>query len=569
MLDRSPAIRWVRGTSGVTASVVATIVATVPVVANDASAQEVLYTLESPNAEYEGYFGYPVSAAGDVNGDGCDDVIVGAHTEDTDTTDAGRAYVVSGCTGQTLPPLKSPNAEFQGYFGYSASGAGDVDGDGYDDLIVGAYQEDADSTDAGRAYVFSGQTGSEIYTLVSPNEERGGYFGASVSGAGDVNSNGHDDMIVGASLHGPTCDYVGGEDRAYIFSGQNGEVIHTLVSPNEQPAGSFGSLVSRAGDVNKDGYDDVIVGAWREAPGNSPWEAGRAYVFSGQTGDTLYGLASPNEEGQGHFGCSVDCAGDVNADGHPDVIVGADLEGPPGSPQYAGRAFVFDGPTGALLHTLVSPNEEALGVFGFWVSGAGDVSDDGYDDLLVGAFVEDPGASPADAGRAYVFSGQTGDWMVELASPNETDHADFGISVAGVGDMNGDGRSDVVVGAVLEDGGAIDAGRAYVLTFPQTSASDSAGVEPRQLALAEPIPNPTDADIRLRVRILGGAVRRTELGLYDPRGRLIATLLDEPVRGGDNLSLCWTVPAELSPGVYWWRLTAGEESVQRPMVLVR
>jgi hypothetical protein len=119
---------------------------------------------------------------------------------------------------------------------------------------------------------------------------------------------------------------------------------------------------------------------------------------------------SPNEKEAGYFGRSVSGAGDVNGDGYADVVVGAYWENPGSSPDGAGRAYVFDGQTGALLHTLVSPNEEFDGDFGISVSGAGDANGDGYDDVVVGAHWEDPGPSPSNAGRAYTYS-----WM-QLAS---------------------------------------------------------------------------------------------------------------------------------------------------------
>jgi hypothetical protein len=372
------------------------------------STAESLYTLVSPNEEEDGYFGNSVSGAGDVNGDGYGDVIVGAAYEDPGSSplNAGRAYVFDGQTGTPLHTLVSPNEEEDGLFGFSVSDAGDVNGDGYGDVIVGAVYEDPGSSplSAGRAYEFDGRTGALLYTLVSPNEQDGGRFGWSVSGTDDANGDGYDDVVVGAPWEDPGTSPSAG--RAYLFDGQTGAPLHTLVSPNEEEFSYFGQSVSAAGDVNGDSYDDVVVGSPAEDPGSCPWNAGRAYVFDGQTGAPLHTLVSPNKEGGGAFGASVSGAGDVNGDGYDDVVVGAYGEDPGASPQDAGRAYVFDGQTGNPLHTLVSPNEEEWGNFGAYSSGSGDVNVDGYDDVVVGAPVEDPGSSPDDAGRAYVFS-----WM--------------------------------------------------------------------------------------------------------------------------------------------------------------
>lgn len=420
---------------------------------------QVLYSLESPFEEQNGFFGISVSSAGNVNSDWYDDIIVGAPSETYIYPGAGTAYIFKGATGQLYRTLVSPNAKTDGHFASSVSGAGDVNSDGFDDVIVGAPSEDDVYTSAGRAYVFNGQTGDLIHSLYSLNEEQGGYFGISVSGVGDVDSDGYDDVIIGAELEGPGSSLFGA-GRAYVFSGQTGNIIYTLAAPVENDSLWFGCSVSGAGDVNSDGYDDVIVGA--EGANNVYTHSGRAYIFSGQTGLVLHTLVSPFEESYGWFGNEVSGAGDVNSDGYDDVIVGAFNEtyflgG-------AGTAYVFSGQTGGLLHILVSPSPEYLGRFGESVSGAGDVNLDGYKDVIVGAGNEDPDDSPDGAGRAYVFCGQTGALLHTLISPNEEVNGWFGGSVSGAGDVNSSGFAEVVVGAYLEDPESAPpgAGRAYV-----------------------------------------------------------------------------------------------------------
>ncbi|MCH7879867.1 MAG: FG-GAP repeat protein, partial [candidate division Zixibacteria bacterium] len=160
----------------------------------------------------------------------------------------------------------------------------------------------------------------------------------------------------------------------------------------------FGISVSGAGDVNNDGFADLIVGALPNDAGGS--NAGRAYVYSGQTGALLHTFTG--EAAGDWFGHSVSGAGDVNNDGFADLIVGGPGNNAGGG--NAGRAYVYSGQTGALLHTFTG--EAAVDFFGFSVSGAGDVNNDGFADLIVGAYRNDAGGS--DAGRAYVYSGQTG-----------------------------------------------------------------------------------------------------------------------------------------------------------------
>jgi hypothetical protein len=402
-------------------------------------------------------------------------MVVGAHNENPGPSpeNAGRAHLFDGRTGNLIHTLSSPNEEANGYFGHSVAGGGDVNGDGYDDVVVGAFSESPGSSPdfAGAAYVFNGQTGNLLHALVSPNGEVYGHFGRSVAGAGDVNGDGLGDILVGAKWESPGSSPYGA-GRAYVFDGQTGDLFYTFVSPDEEAEALFGGSVSCAGDANGDGYDDVVVGAENEDIGSSPENAGRAYLFDGRTGNLIHTLSSPNEEANGYFGHSVAGCGDVNGDGYDDMVVGAFSESPGSSPDGAGRAYVFDGQTGNLLYTLCSPNEEVSGNFGVSVSGTGDIDGDGYDDVVVGANSENPGSSPERAGRAHVFSGQTGALLHTLVSPNEEHWGYFGHSVSGAGDVNDDGDPDIVVGALNEvpNGSPSWAGRTYVFSWMHLSA---------------------------------------------------------------------------------------------------
>ncbi|HYE94870.1 MAG TPA: integrin alpha, partial [Rubricoccaceae bacterium] len=147
------------------------------------------------------------------------------------------------------------------------------------------------------------------------------------------------------------------------------ETFYTLASPNEEVVGQFGYAVGSTGDLTGDGVGDLIVGASRELVDGV--RAGRAYVFSGPTGALVHTLSSPHGRPDGSFGWSADGAGDVDLDGVPDLIVGAWAERGVGSALQAGRAYVFSGASGVLLHELHSPNEEVEGHFGHAVTGVG------------------------------------------------------------------------------------------------------------------------------------------------------------------------------------------------------
>jgi hypothetical protein len=318
--------------------------------------------------------------------------------------------VVSGSSnGEVLKTLNSPNPEIGGYFGWAVASAGDVDGDGHVDFIIGAHQEDAGAQNAGRAYVYGGSSYGLIHVLRAPEPHPGSFFGTAVAGVGDVNNDGYDDVIVG--------EY--GEDggaydagRAYVFSGFNGEVLHDLESPNPETQGNFGYGISGADDVNNDGSPDVIVGAYGEDGGT--YSAGRAYVFDGNTGALLHTLESPNPEQTAYFGVAVAGIGDITDDGYGETVAGAVYED--GGAINAGRVYVFDGQTGDVVHALESSHPEQTAAFGHAVDRLADLDDDGCSEIIVGAWLED--TSERHAGRVYVFSGREGDLLRELASPN-------------------------------------------------------------------------------------------------------------------------------------------------------
>jgi hypothetical protein len=524
---------------------------------------QILYTLTSPSPRFEAWFGWSVSGAGDVNGDGYADVVVGAPREVGGALDSGKAYVFSGNGGVLLYTLESPNAEDTGYFGSSVSGAGDVNADTYDDVIVGAEIEDGGATDAGRAYVFSGDGGGLLYTLESPSPESDGHFGFSVSGVGDVDRNGHPDVIVGAHKEDNGAPNSG---RAYVFSGSGGGLLYTLVSPYQGDSDWFGVSVSGAGDVNDDDYDDMIVGA-TGVDADTTW-AGAAYIFSGDGGGLLYALSSPGAEWNGQFGSSVSSAGDVDNDGCDDVIVGAPRE-TDGAAPGAGRAYILGGNGGYLLRTILSPYPEDGGFLGCSVSGAGDVNSDDFDDVVVAAHNEDGGADAA--GRAYIFSGAGGGILYTLESPNAEAWGWFGWSAASAGDVNKDGRPDVIVGACAEDDGAIqDAGRAYVFAPGGISVDEElVPVAMAGVRLLGPFPNPTAGQISARVSVDTGGARNVEMSFYDVAGRLVAQPLRETVQGGHTIAVSWSAEPHVAPGVYSWRLRTGDKEIRKPLILVR
>jgi len=423
------------------------------------------------------WLGRSVGTAGDVNGDGYSDVIVGAHVFDQAETDEGRALVFHGsASGLSLTPDWTAEAnQVNARFGISVGTAGDVNGDGYADVIVGAYQFDNGQTDEGRAFVYHGSASglSPTSNWTAEADLAGADFGRAVSTAGDVNGDGYADVIVGSPLF---ANGQAGEGRTFLYRGSASGLSPTphWTDESNQAFAQFGFAVGTAGDVNGDGYADVIVGARSYDNGQS--SEGRASVYLG----SVTGLASTaawtaeSDQADAEFGFAVGAAGDVNGDGYSDVLVGAWLYD--NGQTDEGRAFVFLGSAWIRGLGVWNASGDALGTqFGKSVATAGDVNGDGYSDIIIGAPGYDSGLT--DQGRAYLYLGSASGLATDPAWTTEggQEGAGFGRSVATAGDVNGDGYSDVIVGAYTYDNGQTDEGRAHVyLGSPSGLASTPA-----------------------------------------------------------------------------------------------
>jgi hypothetical protein len=306
-------------------------------------------------------FAQSVAGAGDVNGDGFADVIVGAPGMSTGgRIENGVAFVYSGRDGTILGHLEG---EVSGDdLGSAVAGIGDVNKDGFDDVMVGAGAADvAGKSDAGSVFVISGKDGAKLWQI---HGAAGDLLGSYVAAAGDVNRDGYPDLIVAAPGAGAT----------YVYSGKDGSTLWRFNGVSRSVAG--------AGDVNRDGYADVIVGAPGVTPSGNPPQAfpkiGAAYVYSGRDGTTILEFRGSAAAFGSWLGASVAGAGDVNRDGSPDLLVGQFVS--PGAILYSGR----DG-------TRLWEFEDAS--IGF--ATAGDVNQDGYPDVI--------GRSNSGHGTAFVY----------------------------------------------------------------------------------------------------------------------------------------------------------------------
>lgn len=391
-------------------------------------------------------FGYTVHCQGDVNGDGYDDLLTASPHWDGD----GFAYCFlgseKGISSNADWSYAFDGGSFPGFINY----AGDVNGDGYDDVIIGAPLHDgAAGTEAGRVVVFHGSASGlpDAPNWTFDHTNANARFGRSVSSAGDVNGDGYDDVIIGAPWDH---DYAGG---ATVFLGSETGLSPTpdwtVTGPGE--ASQFGFALAHA-DVDGDGYSDVIVTAKDHSNGENA--EGAAYVFAGSS----TGLSSdPAWTGESdvngaEYGYSVSC-GDLNGDAHPDLIVGAWLCGISAASQGCSFIYYGNGTGFSSEADLILKGDQKGSFFGFSAA-CGDIDGDGADDLVIGA-----PAHSAFFGKISVYNGAESG-LNTTAGRVETGDAegDFGYAVS-LGDLNGDGHIDVVASSPYRDANGDQSGQ--------------------------------------------------------------------------------------------------------------
>jgi hypothetical protein len=432
--------------------------------------------------------GESVANAGDVDSDSDDEVLAGAPNWDGNlggpVVDAGIAFMWQGHpTFESTPDGTPANVLWKmelgvagAHVGASVAGIGDVDGDSFADVAVGAPEYNNPfivGTNEGTVVVTRGQVGGpadDIFDWSHPGQLPSGRVGASVATAGDMNGDGYADYLYGQP----------GSQRANLVLGRPSgwgpnPATDTLYSEAATPQG-FGKAVGTAGDWNRDGFSDAVIGAPDFNSGS-----GRAYVYLGR-GETLAQApiytAQGTQQVSATFGVGVAFAGDINHDGYTDIVAGAPNFDDGATDE--GRIFVYYsgscGPACPPFNEIIfdgnREGQQAGANLGHSVAGAGDINGDGYADVIAGAPLQDnlticippfTFCNRVDSGVARVWLGGSGG-LAENPSQSFLGDiqagAKLGYAVAGAGDLNGDGFGDVIVGAPF--GGGTSEGKVYV-----------------------------------------------------------------------------------------------------------
>jgi hypothetical protein len=386
--------------------------------------------------------GSSIAVVGDVNGDGFDDILIGSETARANgAPSGGTASLYSGVDGNELFHYESMSNNAM--FGHSVCSLGDVDADGFDDFAISAMNASNGSPFSGSVYVYSGASGVELFRFDGASSFLG--LGSVVSEIGDLDGDGHADIMASSEI-GST-----GSGTIYAWSGATGNILLTIDGP--QSSAMFGATLAAAGDVNGDLIPDIAVGAYTE-DGASLSDAGAVYIFSGANSAILHHLSGTLR--REHFGQSVDGVGDLDQDGCDDFIVGAPGMGPLFDLDF-GAATVYSGSNGQVLMHFEGAGP--LTQLGSGVAGLEDFDGDGIHDLALGSAIASP-MGLAQAGTVAIHSGASGALLYTFAGETPYDHLG---KLMDSGDFNGDGRSDMVFASAEADPNwQIDSGAAYV-----------------------------------------------------------------------------------------------------------
>ncbi len=409
-----------------------------------------ILTLDAPDPENRGRFGVSVAGVGDVNADTVPDIAVGAPgVDDPPVRRSGRVYLFSGSTGALLRTIHSPAPASKSRFGWSLAAAGDMDGDGAGDLVIGEpLGRPPSGGRAGRAFLASGADGSILAVIDSPTGAAQGRFGWSVAAGGDSDGNGLPEILVGAPG-----ERVGGREaqgRVYLFDAA-GVLLAAFDDPEPQQSALFGESLSFMPDADGDGLEEILAGADGQGVNKGDF-AGKVFIIrSVDPNDILVTVrTAPSPATQANFGFAVAGLADLDGDGTGDLAASAPDQNT--SEELGGAAFTLRGdpalvvPGDYLVAGLDDPEPRPVALFGGSLAALPDLTGDLLPEIAVGAELHKNSAG-FRTGRAYVLQASSGAVVFTLRSPTGDTCSRFGWSVAPAGDVDGDTVADIVVGA--------------------------------------------------------------------------------------------------------------------------
>ena len=475
-------------------------------------------------AKSNDYFGASVSTAGDLNNDGFDDFVIGAEGNDENGSNVGSAYIYFGReTVSNSPDLTLAGNNKDGNFGSTISFAGDVNSDGFDDLIIGGF-----STNQAQLYLGK-KVMNDVPDFIFKGNKAYSHFGNSVSNAGDFNRDGYDDILIGDLTNSIKATHTG---RAYIYFG--GPAMDTnpdLTFEGEDLFNNFGNTVKYAGDLNHDGFSDIMVGAPRYDRMNL---FGRIYIYFGNSSpDSIPDVVITGTHHYRQLGSIMTSAGDVNNDSYDDIIVGMPYDG-----NGIGFSYVNIYYGGAVMDTVPDVKiEKKTWGFGFGLSAAGDLNNDGFGDVIVGG---------SDKNYIY-YGGSPMDTISDLFIPGEGRWSDYGPSLAYAGDINNDGYSDLLMGSRYARAVGSGMGRVFIYSS-NTKNTGIKIVNDKSFSQVYPNPFNTEAIIKYNLQKQG----TVQVKIVNISGQEIETLVNGLQASGEH-QIIWQ-PKNLPNGIYFCRI---------------